>query len=115
MSKKKFNYIYQLFPEAKGLFTFVLSTLLFLSLISFKDGLPEKNWLGLIGYCISYAWIYIFGLSSYFFVGFGFWLGFSFLFNRPMIHLSFKVTNFLIFSISACFIFNVFSENNFFQ
>ncbi len=112
MSKKKFKYLFQLFPEAKGLFTYAVSILLLLSLLSFKDGNPDCNWLGLIGYSISYAWIYMFGLSSYLFVLFGFWLGTHYLLNKPQELLSFKFVTFLIFALSTSLILNVGAENN---
>jgi S-DNA-T family DNA segregation ATPase FtsK/SpoIIIE len=114
MSKKKFHYLFQLFPEAKGLFTYALSTLLFLSLVSFRDGNPDANWLGLIGYSVSYAWMYLLGFSSYLFVFFGFWLGTQYLLNKTQDHLSFKFVTFFLFSISCSLILNVAAENQYF-
>ena len=115
MSKKKYSYLFQLFPEAKGLLTYALSLLLCISLLSFHDGNPDANWLGLIGYSLSYAWIYVFGLSSYLFVLFGLWLGTQFLLNKPQEHMSFKFLTFFILTLSTCFIANVLAENRYFS
>ncbi len=115
MSKKKFHYLFQIFPEAKGLMVYGLSLLLLISLISFKEGHPESNWLGLAGYSSAYGWIYLFGLSSYLFVFFGIWLGTHFIANKPKEFLNFKFFNFLIAVISCSFILNVAAEHSFFH
>lgn len=112
MSKTKFHYIFQLFPEAKGLFTLTISVLMALSLISFQDGNPDANWLGLIGYCVSFSWIYVFGIGSYLFVLFGLWLGACYLRNKTIEHFSFKFVSYFLMVISCCFILNVMAERN---
>jgi S-DNA-T family DNA segregation ATPase FtsK/SpoIIIE len=112
MSKNKFQYIFQLFPESKGLLTIGVSILLGISLLSFRDGDPDCNWLGLIGYCMSFAWLYLFGLSSYLYVVFGCWLGVRQVMNQPIPYFSVKCVAYLIFVISSCFILNVVAENH---
>ena len=52
-------------PEAQGLFLLALNVILFLSLISFTDGKPTENWLGVLGYTVALGFEYLFGLGAY--------------------------------------------------
>jgi S-DNA-T family DNA segregation ATPase FtsK/SpoIIIE len=115
MAKKKLHQLFNLFPEAKGLFTICASFLIFLCLFSFYDGDPGKNWLGLIGYSLAFSWIYLFGLGSYLWTFFGFWIGVRYLLNKPFEHFSFKLVNFAIFTFSFCLMASVFAEHHFFD
>jgi S-DNA-T family DNA segregation ATPase FtsK/SpoIIIE len=51
--------------EVKGLLLLFLTLLLILSLLSFKNHDPESNWLGLVGYGISFTLVFNFGLGAY--------------------------------------------------
>jgi DNA segregation ATPase FtsK/SpoIIIE, S-DNA-T family len=51
--------------EIKGLFLLFISLLLFLSLVTFEQGFPGENWLGLVGYLCALGLLYSFGLSAY--------------------------------------------------
>lgn len=52
--------------EAFGIFLISSSLALFLSEISFTQGNPFSNWLGLIGHLISTSLFFLFGLSAFF-------------------------------------------------
>lgn len=96
--------------EAKGLILLSLSLIAFLSLLSFKVGMPEVNWLGLVGYGSAAFLIYLFGILSYPFTFFLGWLGWQWLSGTPRAGRGLKITYFAICSISLGFLFNLLAE-----
>jgi S-DNA-T family DNA segregation ATPase FtsK/SpoIIIE len=97
-------------PEAKGLFFIGLSVLLFLCLLSFVDGHHELNWLGFIGHLFAFLFQYIFGLGSYFILGFMLWLGWGLLKVRKYKAFHIKLLYFLLFVSSTCLLLSLFAE-----
>lgn len=94
--------------EVQGLIFLALTLLLTLSLLSFSQGEPEKNWLGILGYAASWLVTYLFGLGAFgllFYLG---WLGWSCLANKPM--PKDKSIYFGLFVLSVCILLNAFAE-----
>jgi hypothetical protein len=52
--KKKRN------PEAKGILTLALCIIVLLALVSYYDGAPSRNWLGLFGYSVALGMVLIY-------------------------------------------------------
>ena len=97
-------------PEAKGLIYLGAFFLLFISLITFYDGLPELNWLGITGYYVALSFNTLFGLGSFILTAFGFWYGFKLLISKKVEFLKAKIIYFTLFLISICFLLNAFAE-----
>src|SRR5690348_9090976 len=89
-------------PEAKGLVFIALSLLLFLCLASFIEGRPRENWMGAIGYFVAYGLHYLFGLASYFFVTFLFWIGWRLIKSQSYSSFPIKSLYFILFISSSC-------------
>ncbi|GAB4184317.1 MAG: DNA translocase FtsK [Simkaniaceae bacterium] len=99
----------RLFP--KGLILFSLCIFLFLSFCSFYHHDPQQNWLGIIGYIVSWIFQYLFGFSSYLFIFFLAWIAFSYLSGKKIPHMKWKVFYFSLLTISSCFLLNLAAEN----
>jgi S-DNA-T family DNA segregation ATPase FtsK/SpoIIIE len=69
-------------PEAKGLISISGCLLILLSLISYCDSVPEINYLGKLGYYTAFTFNYLFGLSSYLLLFYGFWAGWKLLVEK---------------------------------
>jgi len=76
--------------ETRGFLLLSSSIVLLLSLISFSMAPEAKNLLGLMGYSLGWAFLAIFGLSSYFLVIYIGWIGWRLLFSKPINHLWLK-------------------------
>ena len=104
-SKKKKSH-----PEARGLMLIAGSLLTLLCLLSFEIGHASKNWLGLIGYFLSFGLTYLFGLTPFFAVVYVGWLGWKLITQKEIPHLISSVIYFSIFCISCCLLLNLLSE-----
>lgn len=100
----------RLHPEVKGIFFLGASIVGLVSLLSFSHGSLEKNWLGLVGYSISYFSQYIFGLGSYLICGFFAWVGWNFLTHKIAFFPKLRSIYFSIFLASSCLLLNVISD-----
>ncbi|MCI0382660.1 MAG: DNA translocase FtsK [Chlamydiae bacterium] len=105
MNKKK-----ESTPEIKGLLFIIFSFLILLSLCSFDITTPQKNWLGLVGFCIGSGLYFITGLSSFFIPIFLGWIGFRFVAYREFQNVKLKTFYFFLFLISICILLNIFAE-----
>jgi len=70
--------------EVKGLLLLGFSLLLLLSLLSFHIEDHSKNWLGLVGWGLGFAFNYLFGLTSYLILIFAGWLGWQYWRSPPL-------------------------------
>lgn len=96
--------------EAKGLLFLGLFVFFTISLISFINGQPEQNYLGIIGYSIAWITISAFGLGSYLISCYIFYIGWRFLSKNPIENIKLKTSFFLIFLSSSCILLTVFSN-----
>ncbi|MCF7806225.1 MAG: DNA translocase FtsK [Simkaniaceae bacterium] len=97
-------------PEAKGLFSLSFFALLFICLITFSDGIPEANWLGLTGHYIALGLNTLFGLGSFLIIFYGFWYGAKLLYLKSLEPLKLKSVYFSLFLFSFCLFLNALSE-----
>ncbi len=104
--KKTKNY------EARGLFVLSLNIILLLSLISFNIEYPHQNWLGLLGFYISYVSTFIFGLGSYLFILYLSWIGWKLITMHNVNNFIFKTLCFSVLMISLCMLLNVAAETH---
>ncbi len=100
--------------EWKGLLALGFSLFLVLSLVSFDSQEPHKNWLGLVGWGLSFGFTFLFGLCSYFFVLFFGWLGWRYLVDKEPISLSAKIAYFSIFTSSCAILLSLYAERDLF-
>ncbi|MBJ7449096.1 MAG: DNA translocase FtsK 4TM domain-containing protein [Parachlamydiales bacterium] len=110
VEKKKNKSKASLPKELHGIPLVAISLLFLLSLLSFKQGLPHSNWLGLVGYGIAYALNYVLGISSYILVAFIGWTGGRLMLAKPLEFMRFKIVYFTILLFSCSILFNLFAE-----
>ncbi len=94
--------------EAKGLIFLGLGILLALAFLTFHQGAPQKNWLGLLGYATAWMLSYLFGLISFAVIGCLGWMGFRFLACRPIEKP--KIFYFFLFLLSIAILLNLLAE-----
>lgn len=96
--------------EGKGLILLGSALLLLLSLLSFYAEEPSKNWIGLAGWGLAFAFNFLFGLCSYLVVIFLGWLGWQFLLSKEISSPMAKCIYFGMFLISCSLLLNLFAE-----
>ncbi|MBS4167551.1 DNA translocase FtsK [Parachlamydia sp. AcF125] len=96
--------------EMRGIFFFIASFILTLSLLSFAYGQASKNWLGLIGHTIGWIFHALFGLSSYLIVIFLGWISWRLLFNQPINRLGKKTLAVAILVCSTSILLSLIEE-----
>jgi S-DNA-T family DNA segregation ATPase FtsK/SpoIIIE len=94
----------------KGLILLSISSAIFLSLISFAITKESHNWLGLIGQGIGKFLHAVFGVGSYIFASYLFWLGWRQLFNKPINHPRIKVVYLVVFTTSLCILLSLMED-----
>lgn len=94
--------------EARGLCFLALSIIFGISLLTFQQGDPKGNWLGLLGHGSAWLLTYLFGLISYGIVGFLGWIGFRLLACRPIEKA--RTIYFFLFLTSIAILMNLFAE-----
>jgi DNA segregation ATPase FtsK/SpoIIIE, S-DNA-T family len=109
--KNKTNKVKKSPSDAKGLFILAFDILLFLSFISFVQGSPSSNFLGIIGYYSSFFFSYLFGFGSYLIFIYIGWIGWKFLTCKAIISAGFKSFCFASLLICSCILLNVIAEN----
>lgn len=107
MSKKKKKSSH---PEAKGLLFLALSLFLFLSLLSFVQGKPSENILGIVGYVGGFTVQYTLGLSGYLLAGYLAWVSGQFFSHRPVRFYSLQTLYFCLLLSSVSLLLNVLAE-----
>ncbi len=114
MSKKKLEEVQNkasVMPrEVKGLLLLAVNILVILSILSFETGEPSGNWLGLLGYAVSWIVQYCFGIGSLFIITFVGWLGWRLLCNKPVNNLGLKSIYFGVLLFSGCCLLNLLAE-----
>lgn len=93
--------------ETRGFLILTSALILLLSLISFAVAPESRNLLGLMGHTLGWAFSAIFGLSSYLLVLYFGWMGWRFLFSKPIHHLWLKNIYFSISLISVSILFSL--------
>ena len=97
-------------PEAKGLALIASSLFVLLCLLSFCIGDPSKNWLGLVGHGVAFAFNYLFGLTSYFIPSFFLWAGWKLLSEEKIANFTTKSIYFGLWILSVCILLNLMAE-----
>lgn len=97
-------------PEIKGLLILISALFLALSTLSFTQGMPEHNWMGLIGYFIALASLYLLGLGTYLLIAYLSWVGWLFLTKEERPSLGMKTFYFTLFTLSVCSLLNLMAE-----
>jgi S-DNA-T family DNA segregation ATPase FtsK/SpoIIIE len=85
-----------------GLLLLTLSLVLMLSLASFSERHPSRNWIGLAGHALAWGAHYLFGISSFLFAVYIGWMGALLLFKKEGRHTLRKTALFTIFLFSLC-------------
>jgi DNA segregation ATPase FtsK/SpoIIIE, S-DNA-T family len=96
--------------EGKGLILLAFALILSFSLLSFHAQDPGRNWLGLFGWGLGWAFNFAFGLCSYLIVAFLMWVGWQFLLGRETPSIALKNIYFTILLISCGLILNLLAE-----
>lgn len=108
--KEKFQEIHVKHPEVKGLLILSSCVALLVSLISFTQGDPSKNFLGLIGYWIALGSLWLFGLGAYFITMYATWIGWRLLYSERVPAFRIRTFYFFIFLLSNCLLLTVYAE-----
>ena len=97
--------------ETRGLFILSLNVFLLVSLITFSKNNPNANWLGYLGHYLAYILTYLFGLSSYLFSFFLFWIGIKLITKKNLQGFFFKGFSFFLMLISMSFLLTIYSDS----
>lgn len=97
-------------PELKGLILLSLCLTFFLSLITFSDGEPSRNILGLVGYFLAWGCLWLCGVGSYLFLAFFSWIGWRLLYSGKTPLLKSKTIYFLLYTLSVCLLLTVYAD-----
>lgn len=108
--KEKSQEVYIKHPELKGLLILSACIVLVISLVTFIQGQPSHNLLGLIGYWIALAFLWLFGLGSYLVALFAAWIGWRLLYSEKVPAFSIRTFYFSIFLLSTSLLFTVYAE-----
>ncbi|MEI6242631.1 MAG: DNA translocase FtsK 4TM domain-containing protein [Chlamydiota bacterium] len=98
--------------EIKGLLLLGIGFLLLLSLFSFVQGDYTQNFLGFVGYVLSWLLQYFLGFGSYLLVFFLLWLGWKLLFSQEIESFFLHIFCFVTAIVSLCILLNVFAESH---
>ena len=96
-SKKKIT-------TAHGLLVLCAAVSFSLSLLSFTYGHDAHNWLGLTGYAAGKVFHSLFGVGSYIFCIYLFWIGWRLLFSKSINDLGAKTASLWLIVTSFCFL-----------
>lgn len=110
-TKKPVKETKKLPPDAQGLFLIALGALALLALITFTIAKPQGNWLGFLGYGISYGVKWAFGLGAYLVPFYLFWWGKRLLRGQKPLHSGADHLYFLVLLSSTCILLSVFAES----
>ncbi len=97
-------------PEVMGVILIILSLLIFLSLFSFHQGEPQQNWLGLVGYGVSWTLLYCLGILSYPLNMLLIWVGWRKLSHQPIENPMSKAIHLSIMTLSLCILLSALAE-----
>lgn len=108
--KEKSQEIHVKHPELKGLLILSSCLVLLVSLITFTQGDPSKNFLGLIGYSIALSSLWMFGLGVYLIAIYAIWIGWRLLYSERVPAFPIRTFYFSIFLVSFCLLLTVYAE-----
>lgn len=97
--------------DAKGLFLIALGALALLALLTFTIARPQGNWLGFLGYGVSYGFKWTFGLGAYLIPCYLFWWGKNLLKGQKTLYFGTDHLYFLVLLASTCILLSVFAES----
>lgn len=110
-TKKTVKEAKRLPPDAQGLFLIALGALALLALITFTIAKPHGNWLGFLGYGISYGVKWAFGLGAYLVPCYFFWWGRRLIRGQKIVYFGADHLYFLVLLSSICILLSVFAES----
>ncbi len=96
--------------EGKGLIFLGIACIILLSLLSFQIDDSAKNFLGLLGWGLSFALNWLLGLSSYLLIVFLGWMGWQLLLGKEITSPALKITYFSLLCISISLLCNLLAE-----
>jgi len=108
--KEKVQEPYIKHPELKGLLILSACVVLMLSLITFTQGAPHQNLLGLLGYWIGLSFLWLFGLGAYLIALYACWIGWRLLYSEKVPAFSVRTLYFSIFLLSTSLLFTVYAD-----
>ena len=108
--KEKPQEIHVKHPELKGLLILSSCLVLLISLITFTQGAPSRNFLGLLGYWIALGSLWTFGLGTYLIAIYAIWIGWRLLYSEKVPAFKIRTFYFLILLLSICLLLTVYSE-----
>ncbi len=97
--------------DAKAIMFLVSSCLSFIALASFTFLDPTVNWLGYVGYIAALGGAYLFGLASYLFPLYLFWLSINLLTNKKNPYSNYDHLYFFVLLISCSALLTVFADS----
>src|SRR3990167_4565615 len=109
MAKKKKK---PMSSDAKGLICIAVGFLLFTALLSFSFLHPEKNWLGYLGYLLSLALEFLFGLGSYLISAYLMFLGYRLIKKEKNLQIRFDLLCFIALLVSSCMLLSVYAASH---
>lgn len=96
--------------EVKGLVLLASALFLFLSVASFSYSAQSSNWLGMLGSIVAWGVQYLFGMTSFLWIGFLGWLGWKMLAGNTPEDIRWKTLYFVLFSLSIALLSNWVTE-----
>ena len=111
MKKEKNTEDYIKHPEIKGLIILSSCLTLLIALISFVQGEPTKNLLGLVGYWMAMGSLWVFGLGAYLIALYATWVGWRLLYSETVPAFSIRTFYFSILLISVSLLLTIYSES----
>lgn len=108
--KEKPQEVHVKHPEVKGLLILSGCLVVLISLITFTQGDPSKNFLGLVGYWIALGSLWTFGLGTYLIAMYAIWIGWRLLYSEKVPAFKIRTFYFLTFLLSICLLLTVYSE-----
>lgn len=97
-------------PELKGLLILSCCLATLISLISFVQGDPSHNYLGLLGYYYAFGLLWTMGLGAYLITLYIGWAGWRLLYAEKASLMSAKSIYFGLFVLSACVLLTIYAD-----
>ena len=114
MSQKKEHSYFQensiKHPELKGLLILSATLTLVTSLVTFSQGYPSENLIGLVGYYAAFSLLWAFGIGAYLIAVFFGWIGWRLLYSDKLPSFGVKAFYYALFTLSICTLATVFSD-----
>lgn len=108
--KEKAQESYIKHPELKGLLILSACLVLLISLITFIQGEPAQNLLGLLGYWIALSFLWLFGIGSYLIALYAGWIGWRLLYSEKVPAFSIRTFYFSVLLLSSSLLLTVYAD-----